>query len=131
MIRGNEHQTQQDNWRRQLAGALGVDIQRLHVFFSLYENAFVQDALPSKIKHLIAMAMAIGERTSESIAYHVNEALLAGASRSEIRETVTVAVFTAGIPSLSSGLEALACMAQYEARQMLSAGGTPVNGIRG
>ena len=101
------------------------------MYFSLYENAFVQGALSSNVKHLIALAMAVGERTSENITYHVTEALRAGASHDEIKEAVTVAVLIAGVPSLLSGVEALASMMQYEAQKMISSSGPPVNGTHG
>jgi alkylhydroperoxidase/carboxymuconolactone decarboxylase family protein YurZ len=127
----NEKRPQKDDLKQQLAKALGADVQRLLVFFSLYENAFVQGALPGKVKHLIALAMAIGGRISEGITYHVNEALQAGASRDEIRETVTVAVLIAGVPSLLSGVEALATMTQYKAQKMISSCGPPANGTHG
>jgi alkylhydroperoxidase/carboxymuconolactone decarboxylase family protein YurZ len=131
MNNGNENRPQKDDLRHQLASAFGTDVQRLLVFFSLYENAFVPGALPSSVKHLIALAMAIGERTSENITYHVNEALRAGASHDEIREAVTVAVLIAGVPSLPSGVEALASMRQYEGQKVLSSSGPPANGTRG
>jgi AhpD family alkylhydroperoxidase len=129
MISGNENRTVKDEYRKKLATALGADVQRLHVFFSLYENAFVQGALPSSVKHLIAMAMAIGERTNETINYHVEEALRAGATRDEIREAVTVAVLIAGVPSLLSGAEALASVTRYEAQKIVSP--PPVTGTHG
>ncbi len=131
MNNGNENRPQKDDLRQLLAKAFGADVQRLLVFFSLYENAFVQGALPGKVKHLIALAMAIGGRISESITYHVNEALQAGASRDEIRETVTVAVLVAGVPSLLSGVEALAAITQYEAQKMISSVEPPADGTRG
>ena len=128
MISANENRTTKDDYRKQLASALGADVQRLLVFFSLYENAFVQGSLPSSVKHLIAMAMAIGERTNEAVVHHVEEAMRAGATRDEIRETVTVAVLIAGVPSLLSGVEALAAMAQYEGRKIVSSQATDTHG---
>lgn len=128
MISENKNKVQRDELRRQLANALGADVQRLHVYFSLYENAFVQGALSSQVKHLIALAMAIGKRNSETITYHVREALQAGASRDEISETVTVAVFMAGVSSLLAGVEALASVTQFEAEKAICSGVPPANG---
>jgi alkylhydroperoxidase/carboxymuconolactone decarboxylase family protein YurZ len=129
MMSGNENRTIREEYRKQLTSALGADVQRLLVFFSLYENAFVQGALPSSVKHLIAMAMAIGARTNETITYHVEEALRAGATRDEIRESVTVAVLIAGVPSLLSGVEALATMTRYEAQKIVAP--PPATGTHG
>jgi len=108
------------NRLRQLAGALGADIQRLFVFFNLYENALDQGVLTNKIKQLIALAMAVGNRSNEAISYHVNAALEAGASRDEIRETVSVAVLMGGVPSILSGAEAMATVSRVEAQKLTS-----------
>jgi len=75
--------------------------------------------------------MAIGERSHETITYHVREALQAGASRDEISEAVTVAVFMAGVPSLLAGVEALASVTQFEAEKVICSGGPTANGIHG
>ena len=131
MNNGNDDRPVKDDLRHQVATALGADVQRLFVFFSLYENAFVQGALTSNVKHLIALAMAIGERASENITYHVNAALRAGSSRDEIREAVTVAVLVAGVPSLLAGAEALAAVAQFEARKMTSSSEPSATGTHG
>ena len=82
---------------QKLANELGGDVQRLFVFFSLFENALVEGALTSKIKQLIAIAMAVGSCSSGGITYHVEAALQAGASRDEIREAVAVAVLFTGV----------------------------------
>ncbi len=105
---------------QEIADALGSDIQRLFVFFSLYENALEEGALASKTKQLIALAMAVGTQNKEAVNYHVNEALQRGATRDEIREAVTVAVLVAGARSMLSGAEALAAVARFEAQQMVS-----------
>jgi alkylhydroperoxidase/carboxymuconolactone decarboxylase family protein YurZ len=113
--------SQQDDFRNQLANTLGADVGRLCAYFNLFENTFVQGALTTKVKRLIALAMAIGERNPETVSYSVHEAMDAGASGQEISEVVTVAVLLAGIPSLLAGLEASASVRQTEAARMLSA----------
>ena len=117
---------QQDDFRRQLTNALGADVGRLCAYFNLFENVFVPGALSTKVKRLIALAMAIGERNPETVSYSVHEAVHAGASAEEISEVVTVAVLLAGVPSLLAGLEALASVRQMEAARILSAG-RPLN----
>ncbi len=114
--------SQQDDFRHQLTNTLGADVGRLCAYFNLFENAFVQGALSTKVKRLIALAMAIGERNPETVAYPVHEAMDAGASGEEISEVVTVAVLLAGVPSLLAGLEALASVRQTQAARVLSAG---------
>ena len=105
---------------QELANVLGADVQRLFVFFNLYENSLDEGVLASKIKQLIALAMAVGNRSNEAIDYHVNAALEAGATRDEIRETVSIAVLMGGVPSILSGAEALATVSRYEAQSLTS-----------
>ncbi len=128
MNNGNADLSKKDDFRHQVANAFGPDMQRLLVYFSLYENAFVEGALPSSFKHLIALAMTVGQQSSPGITYHANEALQAGASRDQIREAVTVAVLVGGAPSLLAGAEALATVARFEAAKMTSAGEPPLSG---
>ncbi len=128
MNNGNADLSKKDGLRQQVANAFGPDMQRLLVYFSLYENAFVEGALPSSVKHLIALAMAVGQRNSPGITYHANEALRVGATRDQIREAVTVAVLVGGAPSLLDGAEALAAVARFEAQRITSAGEPPLTG---
>jgi AhpD family alkylhydroperoxidase len=129
MNNGNADLSKKDGLRQQVANAFGPDMQRLLVYFSLYENSFVEGALPSSVKHLIALAMTVGQRSCEGITYHTNEALRAGASRDQIREAVTVAVLVGGAPSLPAGAEALATAARFDASKMTSAGEPSFTGI--
>ncbi len=118
MTSEKKNRSQQDDYRRQLTNAVGADVGRLCAYFNLYEHTFVQGALSPKVKRLIALAVAIGERSTETIAFPVREAVNAGASVEEISEVVTVAVLLAGVPSLLAGLEALAWARQIEAQKI-------------
>ena len=120
MICGKNTESQQDELRHHAINILGTKVQHLVAFFDLYQDAFTDGALSRKVKHLIALAMVIAERSDENISHQVGEALRSGASRDEIREAVTVAVLTAGAPSLLAGVEALASIAQFEAKEMMS-----------
>jgi len=120
MIDGKEIVSQQDERRRQVISALSTNAPRLAAFLNLYQSAFIDGTLSSKVKHLIALATVVAQRSDENISYHVGEALRSGASRDEIREAVTVAVLTAGTPSLLAGMEALASVAEFEGKEMIS-----------
>lgn len=128
MNNGNADLSQKDGLRHQVANAFGPDMQRLLVYFSLYENAFIEGALPGSVKHLIALAMTVGQRNAEGITYHTNESLQAGATRDQIQEAVTVAVLIGGAPSLLAGAEALATVARFEALKITAAGEPPLTG---
>lgn len=65
-------------------------------------------ALDSKTKELIALAIGITARCDGCLAYHAKAAAKYGASREEILETIGVAVYMGGGPSMIYGAEALA-----------------------
>ena len=71
-------------------------------------------ALPPKIKELMALAIAVAIHCEGCIAYHVHDALYAGATREEIVETIGVAVMMGGGPAAVYGAEALEAVAQFE-----------------
>jgi AhpD family alkylhydroperoxidase len=83
-------------------------------FGQLHKHAFADGALSSKAKELIALAIAITVRCDGCIAYHVHDALHAGATRPEIVEAIGVAVLMGGGPSTIYGSEALLALEQFE-----------------
>jgi AhpD family alkylhydroperoxidase len=84
-------------------------------FGSLHSAATKKGALDAKMKELIALGIAISVRCEGCIAYHVHDAIEAGASRDEIMETIGVAVLMGGGPALMYGAEALEALDQFEA----------------
>ncbi|MFP4352772.1 MAG: carboxymuconolactone decarboxylase family protein [Puniceicoccaceae bacterium] len=76
-------------------------------FQGLHHAAIGADALDSKAKELIALAIGISTRCQRCIGLHVAAALKEGASEDEIRETVAVATMMGGGPALMYGLDAL------------------------
>jgi AhpD family alkylhydroperoxidase len=83
-------------------------------FRRLHLNAMKNGALSTVVKELIALSIAITVRCDGCIAYHVHDALSAGAAREEILETIGVAVLMGGGPSVVYGTEALNAMDQFE-----------------
>jgi AhpD family alkylhydroperoxidase len=69
-------------------------------FQQLHQQAVVEGALSTKVKELIALAIAITVRCDGCIAYHVHDARKAGATRQELVETIGVAVMMGGGPSV-------------------------------
>jgi AhpD family alkylhydroperoxidase len=84
-------------------------------FGELHKQATAEGQLSTKTKELIALAIAISVRCDGCIAYHVNDAIKAGANREEIAETIGVAVLMGGGPSLMYGAEALEAVDQFMA----------------
>lgn len=77
-------------------------------FAALARAAIAPGALDSKTKELIALAISITARCDGCLAYHAKAALNHGASRPEILDTIAVAVYMGGGPSMIYGAEALA-----------------------
>lgn len=64
---------------------------------------------------LIALAIGISVHCDGCIAYHVHDALAAGATRAEVMETIGVAVMMGGGPSVVYGCEAMEAVEQFDA----------------
>jgi AhpD family alkylhydroperoxidase len=99
---------------RTAMGQLGVDSPDVMAgFVTLHKAATQEGKLSGKFKELIALAIAITVRCNGCIAFHVHDAMEAGASKEEIVETVGVAILMGGGPSLVYGIEALEAVKQF------------------
>lgn len=99
-----------------LTGRLGSDIpDTMAGFGSLHKGAMADGVVSAKTKELVALAIAIAVRCDGCIAYHVHDALAAGASKDEIVEIIGVAVLMGGGPALMYGAEAYEAVEQYAA----------------
>ncbi|MCB0965812.1 MAG: carboxymuconolactone decarboxylase family protein [Ilumatobacter sp.] len=97
-------------------GALGAESPEvMNAFMGLHGAATADGALPKRIKELMALAIAITVRCDGCIAFHVKEAVDAGASRDEIIETIGVAIVMGGGPSVVYGSEARDALDQFTA----------------
>ncbi len=77
-------------------------------FGELAKAAIAPGALDSRTKELIALAIGITARCDGCLAYHAKAAAKHGATREEILETIGVAIYMGGGPSMIYGAEALA-----------------------
>ncbi len=106
------------NHLRNLMGKLGQEIPGpMGGFSQLHKVSVAEGTLNTKTKELIALGIAISVRCDGCIAFHVHDALAAGASRAEIAETIGVAVLMGGGPSVMYGCEAYEAMEQFEAAE--------------
>lgn len=76
-------------------------------FAQLAQAAIKPGVLDSKTKELIALAIGITARCDGCLAFHAKAAHRHGATREEIVETIAVAVYMGGGPSMIYGAEAL------------------------
>ena len=65
----------------------------------VHAQALQSDVLTRKVKELIALATSVVTGCETSIAYHLHNAMEAGATREELIEAVEVAVVTMGEPA--------------------------------
>jgi AhpD family alkylhydroperoxidase len=93
---------------------LGIEMPDvMKEFGDLHEVTLKQGVLDNKTKELMALAIAICVRCDGCITYHVHDALLAGASKEEIVETISVSILMGGGPSVVYGIEALQAMTEH------------------
>jgi AhpD family alkylhydroperoxidase len=84
-------------------------------FAKLHRAAVADSALPAKTRELIALGIAIASRCDGCIAYHVHDALAAGATSEEVLDAIGVAVMMGGGPGAVYGAEALDALEQFAA----------------
>ncbi len=63
-------------------------------FTRLHKKAVEDGALSAKVKEMMALAISIAVGCEGCIAYHVHDAIKAGATRAELLETIGVGVMT-------------------------------------
>tara|TARA_R110002124_G_scaffold227889_2_gene393263 strand:+ start:14623 stop:14973 length:351 start_codon:yes stop_codon:yes gene_type:complete len=97
-----------------LMGELGEKIPATMKSFGNLHNASTSEGvLSTKFKELIALGIAITVRCDGCIAFHVHDALNAGATSEEIIETIGVAVMMGGGPAVVYGCEAMEALRQF------------------
>ena len=84
-------------------------------FARLHKKAVEDGALSARTKELMALAVSIAVHCEGCIAYHVHDALAAGATRQELLETIGVAVMMGGGPALMYAAHALDAVEQFMA----------------
>ncbi|MDZ7844278.1 MAG: carboxymuconolactone decarboxylase family protein [Anaerolineales bacterium] len=93
-------------------GKVNPDI--MNGFRKLHQAAAEDGALSGKVKELIALAIGISVRCDGCIAFHVHDALEAGATKEEIVDTIGVAIMMGGGPAVVYGSSALEALTQFQ-----------------
>ncbi len=83
-------------------------------FSQLHHKSLEDGALSTKIKELMCLAISIGVHCDGCIAYHVHDALKAGATREEVVETISVAIMMGGGPASVYGAMAMDALDQFQ-----------------
>lgn len=82
-------------------------------FARLHRKTVEDGALPAKVKEMMALAISITVGCDGCIAYHVHDAVEAGASRQELLETIGVALLMGGGPGSIYAAHAMDAIEQF------------------
>jgi AhpD family alkylhydroperoxidase len=96
---------------------LDYDNQTIKRFFALDEKTYREGSLNKKVKELMGLSASMVLRCDDCIAYHIIQALDAGASRDEIFETFSISLLVGGsivIPHLRRAVALMEEMAHRE-----------------
>lgn len=85
-------------------------------FTALAQSASAEGVLDKKTKELIALALGVAAHCDACIGFHVQALVKLGATRQELAETLAMAVYMGGGPSLMYAAEAVAAWEQYGAK---------------
>ncbi len=94
----------------ELAKELGSPMS---AFAQLNGAATAPGALDARTKQLMTLGMSITARCEGCIAYHVHDAIRAGATRPEIMETIALAILMGGGPAVVYACKALEAFDQF------------------
>ena len=111
------------NWpemAEQLSGALkevrGGAPEVMKAFGAMARAALQPQALDTKTKELIALAIAVAVRCDACIAFHADAALRQGATREQVLEAMGMAIYMGAGPSVMYAAQAMEAFDQYAAR---------------
>jgi len=90
-------------------------------FSALAQAASKDGALDKKTKELMALALGVAAHCEGCIGFHAEALVRLGASREEVEETLGMAVYMGGGPSLMYAAEAMAAYEQFLARKTTTA----------
>ena len=82
-------------------------------FNDLAAAAMADGALSEKVKELIALALGVAGHCDACIGFHAKALVRLGASKLEVEETLAVAVYMGGGPSLMYSANALAAVGEF------------------
>ena len=86
----------------------------MKAFSALAQAATREGALDRKTKELIALAIGIATRCDGCSGFHTETLVKLGATRQEVEETLGMAVYMGGGPSLMYAADAISAYEQFE-----------------
>ena len=108
------------NWTA-MTGELSVALKEVRTgapdvmkgFSAIAQAALKANALDTKTKELIALAIAVATRCDACIAFHAEAAVKLGASREEVMETMGMAIYMGAGPSVMYAAQAVEAFDQF------------------
>ena len=82
-------------------------------FAAMHRGALADGVLPSKIKEVMALAIAVVEQCDGCIAFHAKAAARRGATEQEVAEGLGVALLMSGGPGTVYGPRAFAAFKEF------------------
>jgi AhpD family alkylhydroperoxidase len=89
--------------------------EAMKAFGSLSMAATASKAIDSKTKELMALAVSIAVHCDGCVAYHTKMAHQHGATRDELVETITLAIYMGGGPAAVYGADAVRAYDHFDA----------------
>ncbi|RXH24881.1 alkylhydroperoxidase [Bradyrhizobium nanningense] len=89
-------------------------------FSALTQAATRDGALDKKTKELMALALGVAAHCDGCIGFHAEALVKLGASREEIEETLGMAVYMGGGPSLMYAADAIAAYEQFQRQSVVA-----------
>jgi AhpD family alkylhydroperoxidase len=93
----------------------------MQAFSALAQAATRDGALDRKTKELIALALGVAARCDGCIGFHTEALVKLGATRQEVEETLGMAVYMGGGPSLMYAADAISAYEQFEKQLTVAA----------
>ena len=87
----------------------------LQAFHALGKSASAVGALDKKTKELIAVALSVAARCDPCVGFHTQALVKLGATRAELAETLAMAVYMGGGPSLMYAAKTSAAFDEFSA----------------
>jgi AhpD family alkylhydroperoxidase len=86
-------------------------------FSAIAQAALKADALDTRTKELIALAIAVATRCDGCIGFHAEAAVKHGASREQVMETMGMAIYMGAGPSVMYAAQAIEAYDQFAAKK--------------
>ena len=85
----------------------------MKAFSGMANAALAPNALDTKTKELIALAIGVSTRCDGCIAFHAQAAMKQGATREEVMETLGMAIYMGAGPSVMYALQGMEAFDQF------------------